>query len=62
MSRTGPGADEVEQVADRTAADGLGRVAGNDGTSHCIARGRHGELPQLFRQGHLREQFLDPVH
>ena len=44
---------EVEEVANGTALDCLGRVAGDDWTRDGISRSRHRELPQLLRQGHL---------
>src|SRR5438552_376346 len=48
-----PGPNEVEEVANGTALDCLGRVAGDDWTRDGISRSRHRELPQLLRQGHL---------
>ncbi len=57
-----PGADHVQQVADCARSDGLCGVPGDDGPSHGIGRGRHGQLTQFFRQRHLAQQLLDPGH
>ena len=55
-------ADEVEQVAERAVADGVGGIAGDDGPGHRVARRGHGELAQLLRQGHATHQLVNCAH
>ncbi len=37
-------------------------IAGDDRAGHGIAGCRHGELAQLFGQGHAGQQGVDPAH
>jgi hypothetical protein len=54
--------DQVEQIPDRAGLNRIGRIADDDRTGHRKACGGHGELPELFRQGHGAHQRIDTVH
>jgi len=54
--------DHVEQIADRSCLDCIGRIAGDDRPGNRVARGGHGELTELLGQGHGADQGLDPAH
>ena len=44
---------DVQQVADRAVADGVGGVARDHGPRDRVAGGRHGQLAELLGQRHL---------
>jgi hypothetical protein len=56
------GVEQIEQAADRAGPDGVGRITGDHRSGHRIAGRRHGELAELFGQGHVGDQCLDPIH
>ena len=58
----GLGTDQIEQIADGPAADGFGGVAGDDRSGDCVAACRHGQLAELFFQGHRVDQLFDTAH
>jgi hypothetical protein len=53
------GAHHVEQIADRAILDRLGRIAGDDGAGHRIARRRHRQLAELLGKGHPGDQGIE---
>ena len=55
-------ANHVEQIAQSAVADGVRRIADDDGPGDRVGRRSHGELAQLLRQGHAIDQLVNSAH